>query len=317
MVTEIDLKYYYTQFQKEAYSIIPGLVADKKEKILIADKIKELILVNKSTCNKYNIDTDKLFDTNYAEVLKQYNIKDYFIYLNNPRFDEMSSIANNIIKYINAVKKIYIYDLKINAAYNRRKVTFAVYKDIVKKFYRYGVHKCVLEGYAYKFADNLGYLIINKWKIPKEEIINGSRKKVDYNKTNAKRKELLAKGGIPYNKEDAEIARQKGIKYNGEKYIVYKNHSDIYEITIVGKSDCIFKRASSIREPLRNKTQKQIAEECKTAEDVYKLPCDLFHKLGIYNYFDPTAYLNYIRNEEQNKLTFGAHNCKNRKRFQS
>lgn len=317
MVTEIDLKYYYTQFQKEAYTIIPELVANKKEKIIIADKIKESIIINKTICNKYNINIDKLFNTNYAEVLKQHNIKNYFIYLNNPRFDEMSNIANNIIKYINAIKKIYIIDLRIAAAYNRRKVNFATYKEIVKRFYRYGVHKCVLEGYAYKFADNLGYLIINKWKIPKEEIINGSRKKVDYDKTNNKKKEILARGGIPYNKEDAEIAKLRGIKYNGEKYIVYRNNPDIYEITIVGKNDCIFKRASSIREPLRNKTQKQIAEECKTAEEVYNLPCDLFHKLSIYNYFDPTAYLNYIRNEEQNKLAFGAHNCKNRKRFQS
>lgn len=318
MVSDIDLRTYYIKYQKDVSSRITELYNDKKLKIDIKDKTKTDIINNKDLYNKYNIDitfveNNDLFliDDDYITKLKNNVGKD---------LSEIRTASLLLLKYINIIKRIYAIDTEITAIYKRKNISFKEYKDYLKKYYRYGVHKCVLEGYAYLFQGGLGMLIINRWNINKNVIKNRRHKYIDFNETNKKKKEILEKGGTLYNEEDAEKAKLRGIKYNGEKYIVYNEKQHLYEVTIINNRrynnrNIVFKVGSRIDVKLRGKTQKELAELCKTKEDVFNLPCDVTHKLGVYNNFDKTAYLNYIRNEEQNKYNYGTHNSKNRQRF--
>ena len=51
----------------------------------------------------------------------------------------------------------------------------------------------------------------------------------------------------------------------------------------------------------------RMAEElCKKEDDIYNLQVDIKYKLNILLYKDPTKYLNYVRNAEQDKNKYRA-----------
>ena len=118
----------------------------------------------------------------------------------------------------------------------------------------------------------------------------------------------------------AEVYKFRGIKYDGVPYVVYQKQTAFYDIDVlnsryIARTNLNFEHHETINKSMRGKTQEEIANECNVKEDVFNLPCDIRFKLMVYNYFDKTAYLNYIRNAEQCKYKRGAHNSQNRQRF--
>lgn len=323
MVAEININHYYRIYIENA----------KKDKLLFEEQLKSIIDIKDSIkkyleCNKddilssiairledYNEYKNDIYDDNedlYKRVnrsLKYYDEGKERIYI------------LQIIKYCNTLKKIHYTNISIKQSENRTNISFKQYKEYVKAFYQYGVHKCCLQGYAYKYGYGIGKLMINRWKLIGSNLPNyKGRKIIDYKATKKAKEQLLKEGKIPYNKEDAEIYKERGIKYPGVQYLVYIDNDIVYDI---GINDCAyianrnieFEHLDTIGKTLRNKSQEQIAKECMTEEEVFKLPCDINHKLKIYLFFDKTVYLKYIRNVSENKYDRGAHNCQNRQRF--
>ena len=99
-------------------------------------------------------------------------------------------------------------------------------------------------------------------------------------------------------------------------------NKEFYEIQLINNgthsySAIKFKYANYINIELRGKDAKQLNSECKTVDDIFKLKLGLRSKLLVYLERDPSATFKYIRNVEQQKYERGAHNSKNRQRFQS
>ena len=323
MIAEITLRDYYRVYLDDA----------KSDKLKFKEQLNNYIGI-KNDSKKYLSDNENNILKSITINLTNYKEYNNEIYNNE---EELLKRVNNslkyysegkeriyilqIIKYCNVLKKIHDLNIAIKQVENRSKITFKEYRNYVKQFYQYGVHKCCLEGYAYKYGYGIGKLMISRWKLIGSNLPNyKGRKIIDYKATKEAKEKLLKEGKIPYNKEDAEIYKERGIKYNGVKYVVYKDNDIVYDISIndcsyIATRNLEFEHLETINKSIRGLSQQELANTCKTEEDVFKLSCDLNHKLKVYLCFDKTVYLKYIRNASENKYERGAHNCQNRQRF--
>ena len=158
---------------------------------------------------------------------------------------------------------------------------------------------------GYKFSYGIGTYVINHWKLDVNRIKN--KVHLDYAATNAKKRELLAKGIKLYDDKEAAWYAARKIPYNAVDYRVYKESTDWYEFTFINSElskhySLEYKRTDYVATKYRGMSYTKMAEElCKTEEDVYNLQVDIKYKLNILLYKDPNKYLNYVRNAEQCK----------------
>lgn len=229
-------------------------------------------------------------------------------------------ILLQLYKYLNILEKIKYVKLQIEVFKNRSKLQFKDYRRLVERYYRYGVHKCCIDGYAYTFSNGIGDLMINRWKFNTSKYNPNPKRMVDYNATRLNKLKLIEEGKKPYSEEEAKIYALRGLKYDGVPYVIYSTATHFYQISILNntkfaKRKLEFVHAENVDQPLKGMTQKEIAATCKTMEEVYNLRMDLMFKLKVALYFDETLYINYIRNAEQINLLDGSHNSQNRQRF--
>ena len=162
----------------------------------------------------------------------------------------------------------------------------------------------------------IGDLVINFWRYrdkPRDTY-------VDWNATRLKKQEIIDAGLKPYDKEEAEIYKIRGLKYDGIPYVVYKTNKEFYEIQLINNgthsySAIKFKYANYINRELRGKDAKQLNSECKTVDDIFNLKLGLRSKLLVYLEREPNASFKYIRNVNQQKYERGAHNNGNKTRY--
>lgn len=94
------------------------------------------------------------------------------------------------MRYCNLVKKANDYIVALKLATRRSELSLSDYKKYIHRYYSYGVHKCVLEGYAYHFKYEIGDLVINFWRYrdkPRDTY-------VDWNATRLKKQEIIDAG---------------------------------------------------------------------------------------------------------------------------
>ena len=185
------------------------------------------------------------------------------------------------------------------------------YNDICRTFYNEVARHLILYGEGYALEGKLGWLCINRCKL-----VN-PRPKLDFAKTKARKKELLAEGQRLWNKEEQEWCNANGLEYDGVDYRVYKKDEYCYEIPLIA---CTLPNGQSYRfectdyrgAPVRGKSNEDLAKECKDLQDVLKLPLDIKAKLSICEMKDKMLYLNFIRNENQRPCTYREANRKDR-----
>lgn len=320
MKVEIDLQHFYTKFQSETNDVKTKVEQELKLALEVKNRHEEIVFSKKDYIKKtFDINLDDYPEIKDGILNKELRLEVIQLMRHGEAYNSNSSVLYNLNVYLNDIKRVHILLKKKVLLDKRANLSFAEYKRIVYNYYRYGVHKCLLEGYMYSFADEKIEFLINRYKT---EGCKKDKKMADLKATKTKLDEIRAKGLIPYNKEDAEIAKLHGVKYNGVKYITYKRDNYYYKLEMtlryVGrKTSTEFERIKTINANLRGMTQEEIASKCKNKEEIYALNCDITHKLGILLKHDKMSYLNFIRNAEQDKFTNGVYNRKNRQRFQS
>lgn len=320
MIPDIEIKHYYNKYLEDANNDLIKFQEEYEVAINIKNDTRKFIKEQIRVINNININ---LSDYKQEWIIGKYNPNNDLLNKLNSKLElynngEERIVILQLIKYCNVLKKCNQLNTAIDLAKRRHELSYKEYRKFVANYYQYGVHKCCIEGYAYNYGYGIGDLIINKWKFTKTEHSNNT-KVIDYKATNNAKKKLILEGKIPYNKEDAEIYKLRGIKYEGIPYVVYKEKNDFYEIAIINNryinpQNLKFEHHETISANLRNKGFEQIAQEC-SKDEILHLKCDIRYKLIIYNCADKTAYLKYIRNVEQSKFQRGAHNSKNRQRF--
>lgn len=318
MRADIDIKYYYGSFVEEAnkaYNI-------NKESYDNAINLKKKLI--KLTANKIEL-INTFFNLDIKDITNEEEIVaiDFNKCRNKTRTSEFVTTDSskrivylNFLKYLQVHKTIYRIKKEVALEDRKRKLTITEYKKLVQKFYNYGVMKCILEGYAYRVTGGLGDIIYNRWKV------TSKKKVIDFNETNKKKREILAAGKKLYDKEEAEICRIRGIKYDGIPYITYKTNDYYYELKLINNSkyknvNIKFDRKDRMDHKYLRMSQEEVAAICNSVDDIYKTKFDIRFKLGVLLKFEPMSYLNFIRNAEQKEFGVGEHNSKNRQRFQS
>ena len=306
MQPNVTIKEYYLNFITNAkvdiynYNIELQRAIDNKNQLHSTindniDKFKEL----------YNIDLNS-FTKEWVE--KVYNEKEtmynkFIKLINTITEDTDRSDIFQILKYCHALKDEYKYNKLIALANKRKDIKFSEYRRRILEYYT-KVHKCVLEGNGYKYGYDLGTYIINYWRVSGTK---GKGKKIDFAATNAKKKELLAKGYKLYDEREAIWYKERNIPYNGVDYRVYKDDSHYYEITFINSKFLNpkvldYQRTEYVINKYRGMSYKEMADQlCQTLDDIYNLQVDIKYKLNILLYKHPTKYLNFIRNASQFK----------------
>lgn len=312
MIPDIKIKDYYLQY-----------VYDTKEKLNIA----------KENTQKLNERLNMLFNYIYSRLDKIKNVfgldLSYYKEWTNKEYDcedrlknkinELIKNTNNsddknllvqIFKYITTLNEIHYNENLINIYSKIENLTLKDYKKYVKEYYQ-KVHKVLLEGYGYKFTDEIGTLVICNFKLvnPKEN------KMIDFAETNKRKKQLLAEGKRLYNEKEALWYESRNLPYDGVDYRMYKNDTNYYEFLFHNSrgfdGDTIeYQRTTHTDIKLKKYSQVELADLfCKTFEDIVYLPVDIKVKLNIYLHKYPQNALNFIRNDEQTKLKYRTDNC--------
>lgn len=314
MLPDITIKGYYLQFIHNAKNDITKYKNNLEVTLSIKEQVYKYIEDNKAILNdSFNINLD---DIEIEFCQKKYNPKEYLYNIVIKLLRNIDVHPNRIVllqlaKYCNILRNENKYNKLIELANKRKDIKFGVYRKYVTAYYN-KVHKCVLNGMGYKFSYGIGTYVINHWKLDPKRIKN--KVHLDYAATNAKKKELIAKGIKLYDDKEAAWYEARHIPYNAVDYRIYKENTDWYEFTFI-KSDIFksnnleYQRTEYVATKYRGMSYTQMAEElCHTEEDIYNLQVDIKYKLNILLYKDPTKYLNYVRNAEQCKYKRGTHN---------
>ena len=321
MIVEVDIADYYKAFINNANSDIEKYQEERKTNY-------DLLLSTKDYISKYILYVNHQFGINLKENFTNSWTKESYCedeHLTNIVNIELKTavgedriILLQLLRYSEVLKFIHNCDKKIELAKNRSKITPKQYKEYIKKYYMQGVHKALLDGHAYRFSHGIGDLMINYWKY-----VNGVRGKiVDWNATNKRKQEILDAGLKLYNKEEAEIYKIRGLKYDGIPYVVYKTNSEYYDIELVNcksfsKANVKFKHANYIPAKFRKKTPDDIANQFSSVDEIAVQDLGIRHKLIVALEKDPTLYLKYIRNVEAVRQRRGSHTTKNSERAES
>lgn len=315
MTPDVNVNHYYLKFISSIKQDIANY--NKEISFLNTRKEKELEYIIENLDfyeSKYNI---KPLSFPFELIRKVYNSKEGLankvnLYLNEETDSNSRVKLYKILNYCETLKKIHDYEEMINIAKDRTKIKFRQYQTLVTKYYNQ-VHKEVLQGFGYKFNFGIGTFCICRWEL--QETKKG-KPKLDYDATRQAKKELLAKGKKLYNAREAQWYAARNIPYDGIDYRVYTKNTHIYDINII-KSTLFsykghkFEHAEHVGHKVRNKSYKQMADECKDLNDIVNYPVDIRYKLNMFLYKDPSNYILYIRNNEQNRFKYGAHNSKN------
>lgn len=307
MIPDIKLKNYYLQFIYNAKADIVKYKEDLNTTIEIKKDLYKYIEENKDVLkNSFNINLDKI---KIEWINKEYNPKEYLYNLTNVMLRDTIEHPNRIVllqlaKYCNILRNEYKYNKLIELANKRKNLKIGDYKKYISAYY-IKVHKCVLQGMGYKYGYGIGIYLINHWKLDTKLIKRKTH--LDYAATNAKKRELIAKGIKLYDDKEAAWYAARHIPYNAVDYRVFKENTDWYEFTFIKSRlskayPLDYKRTEYVATKYRGMSYTKMAEElCKTEEDIYNLQVDIKYKLNILLYKDPTKYLNYVRNAEQIK----------------
>lgn len=314
MIPDINIKGYYLQFIYNAKVDIAKHKESLETTIKIKKELYDYLHNNKSIIkDSFNINLDKI-DIEWNN--KTYNPTEYLykvcIALIKNTIDHPNRVVLlQLIKYCNILRNEYKYNKLIELADKRKNIKFNTYRKYVTAYY-VKVHKCVLQGMGYKFSYGIGTYVINYWKLDKKRMNN--KHYIDYAATNARKRELLAKGEKLYDDKEAAWYAARHIPYNAVDYRIYKQNTDWYEFTfiktrLVNCNSLEYQRTQYVATKYRGMSYTDMADQiCKTEEDIYNLQVDIKYKLNIMLYKDPTKYLNFIRNAEQCKYKPGAHN---------
>lgn len=317
MIVQIDINDYYKAFIDNANSDIEKYQEEYKVNYNVVKATKEY-LKNYVTHigHQFNIYLNENFPNSWENTKydKNEHLREMIdINLKNT-VGEDRTILLQLLRYNEVLKYCSLCLRKIELAKQRAKLKPKDYKEYLRKYYMQGVHKALIDGFAYRFGYGIGDVMINYWKY-----VNKPRATfVDWAATNKRKQEILDAGLKLYDKDEAEIYKIRGLKYDGIPYIVYKTNTEYFDVELfnnrIGGKYIRFKHSNYIPYKFRGKNVEELASMFKSVDEIAVQDLGIRHKLITCAEKDPTLYLRYIRNAEQVRQRRGSHKTKNSKR---
>ena len=195
MIKDIDISHYYKKF-----------IETSNDDMAKYNKELEVINKMKADCRAYIKSKNQVIKDDLKINLNEYGFQ--FLNDNVELINKLEQLINNqlsytvgerrivllqLLRYCNLAKKANDYIIALKLATRRSELSLSDYKKYIHRYYSYGVHKCVLEGYAYHFKYEIGDLVINFWRYrdkPRDTY-------VDWNATRLKKQEIIDAGLKP------------------------------------------------------------------------------------------------------------------------
>lgn len=306
----INYKVYYKLMRDRASKKISEL----KDYITTnTDKLKEdhnKILNNKDLIKSIC----KVDITNYDEFTNNEYSTGTFLKVAKGLFTNRSNnyelVSDLFDLYSFAINQRKLYEAKHNLSIQEKLYNTSLkdYNKILKDFYTEVHKRLILNGEGYTFEQGLGWICINRC------ILRHSKKVLDYAATKKREKELKAAGKRIYNKEEEAWCKRNGIEYKAEDKRVFRKDEYCYEVPLI---DSKIKDGRKLKLTLgdyrhtsiRGKTNDELLKQCNNnTENICELPIDLRTKITLCDKADKILYTKFIRNENQESITYGKTN---------
>lgn len=271
---------------------------------------------------KDNLDTYKdKFNVNLLDydefVLNTYTNGKFFkmakgLYLNKVNNYELVSDLYDLRQLADLQKRLVELDKKIAFYSKLASMKYREYEKILSIYFTEVHKKMILEGAGYAFGSNIGWICANR------VVFKNVAPHIDYIATRRREAELKAKGERIWNKEEAEWCKRNGIEYKAADKRVFQSVEYGYEFPLI---DCKLENGRKyklcvtnyIHKQLRGKTYEELIELCgRDTNKICELPVDLNIKLKLCDKADKLLYAKFIRNENQESLSYAKANRKNR-----
>lgn len=231
--------------------------------LFIASTVEKLIKIN-SSYDKHTIFLIKTLTDNYFELSK--NLKEYKRYLR--LIDDKLSFYN---KYKDLSRNIVFYIL-----------------TNINRYYE----EAILNGETISLGHHIGFIKV----VPKN--VNG---KTDWTSSFKYKDMLLEQGKIPYDGEDAKLAKKQGKKYKGVKWFVYfENETQHYINWYCYSSRLPNKDCYSFKPTRYDNTgykKKDLPTIFTTVESMRKAKLGFINKLNVLLNANEMQFIKYVKND--------------------
>lgn len=206
-------------------------------------------------------------------------------------------LVRRLMRYAKVIHKRVQLVHELSCVTSRSTVTYWQYHRLCHKYYR-EMQSEILHGRAYKFASNLGIILINYLK--ESSLAKGFSLHVNWEKTHANKK-LIESQGLPIYR-NALYKRYadegKADKYSGIKYMVYEHTDFMFQVVW---SQCSIPNLSNYRyvsSGIGGNSYKDEILPHHTVEDIIHLECSVHAKLYNILKINPSYYNLFVRNRE-------------------
>ena len=186
----VHIREYY-KAMKDAYTRKKDEALKEREEL-----ISEVIVLQQDIENRHEDYLNYKFNlSEYPEFINNENENGSFLkmckgaYLNRENNYELTTELHTLLKL--AEKQYRIYELKVQLELFDKILSVKTneYVRYMREYFNVVHKKMILEGCAYHFGNNIGDVIINRFKY------TSNRKAIDYKATKSKKAEIIARGG--------------------------------------------------------------------------------------------------------------------------
>lgn len=298
---DYDMKTFYLDFKQKVNKQVKEIEDKIEENIAKAAKYRSWLTACKEVLlNVHNIDLNnyprEMIDGEYCSGTKDFKTKASIAYNKAP-----AGKRNEVVKllaYLNILTEAYKLNVAKNALNREVNLKFSEYREMLFNYYN-KIHELLIKGDAYAIGNSVGTMYLEK------KIVPYKRKIIDFNETNKRKKELTEAGIELYDDTKAKVAEKFGMEYLGADYRVFKESNYWFRLNFVkskfwrSRKYYSFDFADTISAKYRGLTFEQIANMCKTEDEIFTLPCGLRYKVRIYLMKYPDRSINFIRHGKQ------------------
>lgn len=211
----IDLKLIHELYIKNINTKLKRLLVENVKYNDSYNQLKTLLSEYEHTIKKYSeVTIEEVYRATSIRFLTSLRFPVYSVYIDGKQVN-FKAIKLYIEKYIWYNKIITSNNKKIKQ-YKEELISFTLYNRVIKEFNNQVIDKIINENYLFTPLPSFGAIgVIQNYN---------EHKRPNWGVSNKKKAEILAKGGIPYIKADAE----KDENYKGEKWLTYHPFLDFY-----------------------------------------------------------------------------------------
>jgi len=203
------------------------------------------------------------------------------------------SVLQAALKGLVIVKRVLetsIADIKLITAY---RVSYETYKHITVT-YNNNIITELLRGCIVYIGNGFGRMRIKMIPGKAASELNT----INWKASAKLKKDILAKGGIPYIRKDAKRCKDEGIEYKGEPWCIKADLDDYPYIGWTGKTSTFYKECYKFDPSRTNNTgmdMEELLDSVESFDDIDRLNVGIVKKLSLYLSFNPKQIAKYFR----------------------